>query len=379
MKLFRFCFSSILVATVSWTTLVSAALPEKSTLSFTPKSGEFYVSEEQKSFPLRSIKSLHVVNRIGSIKLVGWAHDRISVQLKKKVTAESKEEADLLFEKMGVRVTDQAGKIELTALYQAGQNLKSRIDSTSNQNEILDLEISAPSRMLLSVWTKDATVLVDSWKNNVELRGYSGAMTLNDITADQINATCFHCPVSLKKIKGNLRVSTQTEAIHAQDVNSMKAYFESTEGDILLSSFEGNVLLFSKSGNIKGDQLKGSILFKSNSGDIRLTGCDGRISGVSVTGDIHSQFNRVELLDKTFLETQSGNIDLNLPKNASFDLDVSAEKEKLHVGLPLNAIEKSVFENGIYRLKGQLNEGGEDFRIFSVSGVVKINKNGSPL
>src|SRR4051812_46596271 len=72
------------------------------TISLRAQAVEFS-EEKEKDFPLRSIGHLQITNPKGDTTVVGWSLDKVRVRIKKKVIAETKEEARRLLDKMSYR------------------------------------------------------------------------------------------------------------------------------------------------------------------------------------------------------------------------------------------------------------------------------------
>ena len=142
----------------------------------------------------------------------------------------------------------------------------------------------------------------------------------------------------------------------------------STAGDIRLENLRGNIFAKTVSGDIMTDQNRGEVRLRTTTGDITTTALSGTLVAATTSGDIHSEFNEVSV--GVYLETSTGNIDLQLPKLAGYEIDAS--------GLSFNFDELTGGEItkdiGFRNANIQIREGGIPVNLKTVAGSIRVRE-----
>ncbi len=129
----------------------------------------------------------------------------------------------------------------------------------------------------------------------------------------------------------------------------------SISGDTQASTSDGNIKLYKVKGEIEVKTSDGYIDFKEISGSFKAHTSDGNITG-----------NVAELREELTLKTSDGNIDVSLPAQLGYDLDIKGES----IDVPFKNF-SGKFDKTYVR--GQSNGGGIPVVLSTSGGRVKLN------
>ena len=142
----------------------------------------------------------------------------------------------------------------------------------------------------------------------------------------------------------------------------------STAGNIVLDNLQGNIFAKTVSGDIKTDQNRGEVRLRTTTGNITTTALSGTLVAATTSGNIESDFNEVSV--GVYLETSTGNIDLELPKLAGYDIDAR--------GLSFNfndLIGEDIIKDiGFRDASVQIREGGIPVNLKTVAGSIRVRE-----
>src|SRR5258708_7955773 len=161
-------------------------------------------------------------------------------------------------------------------------------------------------------------------------------------------------PVDLEVLtrSGDTTVRTHSGSGN-QSVEGLKGTvdLEAGSGDMQLSHLTGDLRFQTGSGNVRGRELSGPARVKAGSGDIEIdetgegdvdirtgsgnitvSGVNGAFRAEAGSGDIRGNGNPKGLWS---IRTGSGNVDLRVPSEAGFDVDVSSNSGTVVVDHPV--------------------------------------------
>jgi hypothetical protein len=344
-----------------------------------------FEDELEKSFSLRSMENLQITNLRGSVTVVGWSQEKIRVKAKRKVLAESVDQAKGIYATAGFRFQAVDGGYELSAEYGKGLGIEERVRERSNPRTSMDMVVYAPAKLKLRVWTMDGPVGIKSWTGAVEVRTATGGIDAEDLRSKSTTLLCSACNILAKNIRGSLRCMSGSGDVKVQDVLSGHIYIETTAGKQYLSSIFGDQLLVSQNGDIDARSLEGRIEFHTQEGRVQIKDGKGFVSGKTTKGAVTLEMLDWKFEDKAFIESLSGDISIVLPLVFSGELDVWSVYGRVKVGFPLQPIllpavhtafgvSKEFGPEPANHVRGRVGESTEELRIFSERGNVEVSK-----
>jgi len=169
------------------------------------------------------------------------------------------------------------------------------------------------------------------------------------------------CSVALESVSGSIQMADHLNRVYAETVS----------GSIKLNNIEGNVELKTVSGPISAAKISGEIRASSVSGSLIFRDCEGSLP------DLHSTSGRIEaelaVIDQDTsdmsLSTVSGNINLYLPDDASFDLYIKTVSGEINT--KFKVLVESISKN---QLQGEVGVGGINIELRTISGDISLSK-----
>lgn len=134
-------------------------------------------------------------------------------------------------------------------------------------NQRIDLEVSLPSTMALTV---------DDGSGDIVIESVSNGLTLNDRSGD----------IELKNIVGLVKITDRSGDVIGQDIRG-DMLINDRSGDIQLKDIDGDVNIDDSSGDIRVKQVTGIVTVDDSSGDIDVDGAADFILRSDGSGDVY--------------------------------------------------------------------------------------------
>ena len=142
----------------------------------------------------------------------------------------------------------------------------------------------------------------------------------------------------------------------------------STAGDILLDNLNGNIFAKTVSGDIRAERDTGEIRLRTTTGNIYTSLLSGTLVAATTSGNINSDFSEVSV--GVYLESTTGNIDLQLPKQAGYDIDARGLRFDFD-----NLVGDEIIKNvGFRDATVQIREGGIPVNLKTVAGSIRVRE-----
>jgi hypothetical protein len=169
------------------------------------------------------------------------------------------------------------------------------------------------------------------------------------------------CAVALESVSGSIQMDNHLNRLSAKTVS----------GSIKLNNIMGNVEIKTVSGNINATKINGEIRAGSVSGSLIFRYCQGSFPDLhSTSGSILAELTAIEQdASAMSLTTVSGDINLNLPGDASFDLDIKTVSGE--ISSKFKVLVESVKKN---QLQGEVGIGGINIELRTISGDISLSK-----
>lgn len=213
---------------------------------------------------------------------------------------------------------------------QAGDSI--HIDYLNVHDISVDYEITAPADTKMRTHSGSGDQSIEGVHASLDMESGSGDMRLRDLD-------------------GEIHVHTGSGDVEAREVAGPLTA-ETGSGDIRLVSKGGDVRVHTGSGTVELRGVNGSLQAETGSGDVTVVGVQ--------TGTWE-------------IRAHSGNVELELPNDAAFDLDASTGSGELVVGRPVTMIIQGKVREARHSVIGKVGGGGPRLTIHTGSGDVRIN------
>lgn len=207
-----------------------------------------------------------------------------------------------------------------------------RLERTSYDNVSIDYEIVVPP---------DTRVRAESGSGDCDVRGLHADVDVSTGSGD----------VELEEISGAVRAETGSGSVRAQRVaGSLDAHTGS--GDI------GAVLTG-----------PGDVRARTGSGSAEIRGVSGGLAVDTGSGDVVAEGVPRSPWQ---LGTSSGNVRVRLPRQVSYDVDLSTGSGDIEVGRPVATTVQGPVDSDRHHVTGRIGAGGPLIRVHTGSGDVSI-------
>jgi len=169
------------------------------------------------------------------------------------------------------------------------------------------------------------------------------------------------CTVELESVSGSIQMDDHLNRLYAKTVS----------GSIKLNNIMGNVELKTVSGHISAAKISGEIRAGSVSGSLIFRDCKGSFADLhSTSGSIIAELAAIdEDASDMSLNTVSGDINLKLPGDASFGLDIKTVSGE--ISTKFKVLVESVKKN---QLQGEVGVGGINIELRTISGDISLGE-----
>jgi len=280
-----------------------------------------YNDHLEQAFP--SDATLKVINNHGAVSVHASDDDKITVVVRKRVGADSQEDADKYNRDSKPTITTIGGLVTLNA----------NVEAAGDHPVETDLDVSLPRKAPLTITSRRGDVAVSGRSGNVDISTQRSDTSVDDVTGS-VKVSQDKGSVRVEQVGGDVHVEGRVNEVSVTDVKgsaqlegefqeSVKleriaktVTFKSSRTDMEFSHISGSLDL--DSDDLHADQIVGPLHLTTRSKNIRLE---------SVSGDVRLQDDNgtVELGMRTLgniqIDNRNGDVQLTIPEKAGFRLD----------------------------------------------------------
>jgi DUF4097 and DUF4098 domain-containing protein YvlB len=207
-----------------------------------------------------------------------------------------------------------------------------RVDYVNLRNVSVDYEITVPENTTVRTHSGSGNQSVEGLKGTVDLEAGSGDMQLSRLTGD-LRFQTGSGNVRGRQLSGPARIKAGSGDIEVEEVG---------EGDVDIRTGSGNIIVSGVNGGFRAE---------AGSGDIRGNGTPKNLWSI---------------------RTGSGNVDLRVPSEAGFDVDVSSNSGTVVVDHPVTTtVQGRVQERK--SVVGKVRNGGPTISVHTGSGDIRLD------
>ena len=331
----------------------------------------------EREFSIRDLGNLQITNLRGNISVSGWAVDRIRVRAKRRASAATEAEARAILKTIDFRFRDHDGELELSAEYGQGQDVGARLRERKNPFSAMDMSVQVPSKLKLRILAIDGSIDIKNVVGSVEARTSGGSIRAHAIKGSSISLTCPSCQIEASRIEGSLRCMGGSAQVRVTDAKPGPLYLETAEGDQVVSDIRGEQLYVMQSGSLLASRLTGNIVFHSVSGKVDIQDSRGTIGGSNDSGVTRIAMREWDLREeKTLIESKQGDIEITTPLTFDANLDLQSITGSVQVAFKVDTrpVPKIFGPLPANHVLGQIGEGGEELRVSTQSGNIRIGR-----
>ncbi|WP_342647893.1 DUF4097 family beta strand repeat-containing protein [Mucilaginibacter sp. CSA2-8R] len=293
----------------------------------------------------------------------------------------------------GISTGEARIEVYISANNDRGRLSKTELEQRLKENYTLEItddnhELHATAKSKSNMdWGKAVSISFKVYVHkavSTNLTTSGGSISLSDLAGEQ-NFTTSGGSLQVSHVSGRIKGRTSGGSIqvdHAnQDIDLITSggsisasncqgnlNLVTSGGSLQLSQLHGKINATTSGGSINADHISGDLSTSTSGGTINLTQIDGGVEAATSGGSIHAQLNSVGKYVK--LNTSSGHIDLSMPQQKGFNLDLKGNR--VNTTLANSNFEGSKDED---RIEGKINGGGALVQAYASRGSVNVKFN----
>ena len=316
--------------------------------------------------------SLHINDDRGTITVNVTDTRTVKVAVRKKLRAESQQDADNYNGKTKPQITF-ADKIV---------TLNANTQGAGDKSVITDMDISVPRNTELVITSKRGDVNVTGITGSTEVNHQRGEVSINEHTGN-VNLNLERSSARIGHLKGDLTIQGKSQEVTVEDVDgtvhlngefqesvrlariSKTVSFHSSRTDMEFARLDGRLDL--DSGDLRADALAGPMRLTTRSKDIGLEGLSGDLrltdENGTVTVGLHKPGN-VQIDNK-------GDVQVSIPPNTGVKVEARTRGGEIQSDFTELKIDNGEKQSSA---SGSIGSNGPRLVINSQNGTIEIRK-----
>ncbi len=317
--------------------------------------------------------ALRVNNDHGAVRVSVANDNKITVVIRKKVGAESKDDADTYNKQASPTITMAGNVIILDAKTQAA----------GDHSVQSDLDIAIPRKLELHVTGRRGDVSVTGRDGEVEINEQHGDVTVEDVNGN-VKLNIEKGSAKVEQIKGDVHIDGRLNEVSVTDVKGSAQFdgefqesvklarigksvaFKSSRTDMELSRLDGDLDL--DSDDLHADQITGPVHLSTRSKQIRLEDVSGDVRLQDENGSIEVTMRS---LGNVQIDSRNGDIHLSVPDKAGFHVDARTRDGEIQSDFPEVKIDNNEHEA---KASGTVGNGASHIVLNNEHDAIEIRK-----
>jgi DUF4097 and DUF4098 domain-containing protein YvlB len=315
--------------------------------------------------------NLNIISHHGDVTVTAWDQNKIKVEVKKTVRAESQEDANKADQATQSGITVAANELTLNA-------------NNDNRPVTSDLQIFVPKKGAVSVETEHGDVVVRDRDGNVRIADSHGDVKLENVNGSA-DVNMKHGDFNALNITGDVALDGRLNDVAAADIGgnlrmtgeyfgdlkiskvAKAVTFKTSRTDLLFTKLDGDMNM--QPDDLRVNSLSGPIRRTTRAKDIHLENVSGDIDLKNSSGTV--DIRATDKLGQMSIANRNGSVSLLLPAKANFQIDATSESGEINTDF--GSLNTSRQHNNS-TVTGQVGSGGPKIQINSQHGDVSIRK-----
>lgn len=282
-----------------------------------------------------AVTSLRVNDDHGAVRVSVADDKKITVVIRKRVGAESQNDADKYNQQTKPQITLAGNLMVLDAKTQAGDH--------SVQS---DLDISIPRKMELHITGRKGDVSVNGRDGDVEIAAQHGDVSVEDVNGN-IKLNLEKSSAKVEQVTGDVHIDGRLNEVSVMDVKGSVQLDGEFEESVKLARITKNVAFKSSRTDMEFSRIDGELDLDSDdlhadkiTGPVHLTTRSKQIRLEDVSGDVRLQNDNggVEVsmrsLGNVQIDSRNGDVQLSVPDKAGFRVDARTRDGEIQSDFP---------------------------------------------
>ena len=282
-----------------------------------------------------SVTNLRVNDDQGAVRVSVADDNQITVIVRKRVGAESQNDADKYNQQTKPEITLAGNVMVLDAKTHAGDH--------SVQS---DLDISIPRKMELHITARKGDVSVTGRDGDVEIAAQHGDVSVEDVNGN-VKLNLEKSSAKIEQIHGDVHIDGRLNEVSVMDVKGSVQLDGEFQESVKLARITKTVAFKSSRTDMEFSRIDGDLDLDSDdlhaekiTGPVRLTTRSKQIHLEDVSGDVRLQNDNggVEVslrsLGNVQIDSRNGDVQLSVPDKAGFRVDARTRDGEIQSDFP---------------------------------------------
>jgi len=329
-----------------------------------------YTYNDQDSFDAGKIGAIKIDMPSGDIELLKSTSDKIEIEYRNVIFAESQEDADDINRDCAFKTEVIGDRLIVTVdlpRHAHSRGVLRRLLSGDWDDEINSyLRIKIPDGKDVEVKSSSADLEVSELAVNIYVWASSTDIRMRDTNGDA-SFDLSSGDVDVIRHKGEINLKGNSSDLDFETIEG-NVDVRTSSGDGSLNGVKGSVSVYASSGDYKMYDIEGDLDIRTSSGDVYATGVGGSVRAQSSSGDI--RLKELSSTDGDFdVESSSGDVTLEVTDD--FEGSITLKSNSGSVNSRLAGEIESLSES---RLKGSVGNGIGRLRVSTVSGDIRVDR-----
>jgi hypothetical protein len=320
-----------------------------------------------------SATSLRINDDHGAVRVSAANDNKITVVVRKRVGAESQNDADKYNKQASPAITTTGNTIILDAHTQA----------SGDHSVQSDLDISIPRKMEVHITSRRGDVSVIGREGEVEINNQHGDVSVEDVTGN-VKLHLDKSSAKVEQITGDVHIDGRLNEVSVADVKGSAQFegefqesvklghitknvaFKSSRTDMEFSRIDGDLNL--DSDDLHADQLFGPVRLTTRSKEIRLEDVSGDVRLQDEHGGIELSMRS---LGNVQIDSRNGDIHLSVPDKAGFHVDARTRDGEIQSDFPEIKVDSNEHEA---KASGSVGNGASHIVLNNEHDGIEIRK-----
>jgi hypothetical protein len=280
--------------------------------------------------------SLKVIDTRGAVSVHAADDNKITVVVRKRIGADSQEDADKYNHETKPTITTIGGLVTLNA----------NAEASGDHAVETDLDISLPRKVAVTITSRRGDVNIVGREGSIEVSAQHSDTSIEDVTGN-VKVSQEKGSVKIEQITGDVHVEGRVNEVSVSDVKGSVQLDGEFQESVKLARIDKSVTFKSSRTDMEFSRIDGSLDLDSDdlhaeeiTGPVHLTTRSKNIRLESVSGDVRLQDDdgSIELGMRTVgnvqIDNHNGDIQLSLPEKAGFRLDARTHDGEIQSDFP---------------------------------------------
>jgi hypothetical protein len=283
-----------------------------------------------------AVTSLRVNDDHGAVRISAANDNKITVVVRKRVGAESRDDAEKYNKQTAPAITVAGNAIILDA----------RTQAAGDHAVQSDLDISVPRKMEVHVISRRGEVSVTGRDGDVEITTHNGDVSVEGIIGN-VKLNLEKSSAKVEQITGDVHISGRLNEVSVTDVKGGAQFEGEFQESVKLARISKNVSFKSSRTNLEFSRIDGDLDLDSDdlhadqiTGPLHLTTRSKQIRLEDVSGDVRLQDENggievsMRSLGDVQIDSRNGDIHLSVPDKAGFHVDAHTRDGEIQSDFP---------------------------------------------